>query len=72
MTLTYSHNKIDGGELVVLWPHRHGWLKDGAHGHVVDDRVIVSEGDVGFGQVPGPEGDREVGQRVIEAGGADQ
>lgn len=57
MTLTYSHNQIDGHDLVLLWPHRHGSLEDGAHGHVVVERVIVVEGDVLFGQVPRPEGD---------------
>lgn len=69
MTLTYSHNQIDGHELVLLWPHRHGWLEDGAQWHVVVERVIVGEGQVRFGQVPGPEGDsrseRSVGGWVV-------
>lgn len=62
MTLTYSHNQIDGHELVLLWPHRHGWLEDGAHWHVIVERVIVVEGDVRFGQVPGPEGESRSGR----------
>lgn len=70
MTLTYRHNQIDGHELVLLWPHRHVSLEDGAQWHVVVEGVIVGEGDVRFGQVPGPEGDSLSERDAVGRGGS--
>lgn len=50
---TYSHKQVEGGDFVFFWPHRHGWLKDGAQRQCEGGSVIV-ECDVLLGEISCP------------------
>lgn len=54
---TYSHSQVEGGDTVLLRPHRHGGLKYGPRREQEGDGVGLWVGrDVLFGQVPCPDG----------------
>lgn len=55
LTLTYSHSQVEDGDVVLLWSHGHGGLKDGAQGQQEGDGE-VSECDVLFRKISCPEG----------------
>ncbi len=56
VALTYSHGQVEGGDVVFLWSHWHGWLKDGAQRQQEGDSFIVVKCDVLFGKISRSEG----------------
>lgn len=54
-TRTYSHNQVEDGDVVLLWSHRHGGLKDGAQGQQ-EGGGEVNKCDVLFRKISCPEG----------------